>query len=88
MRLLKCQDDGSLQLTADLIRDIPPYAILSHTWGHHDQEVTFRDVTKGIGRNKDGYRKIEFCRKQAASDNLGHFWVDSCCIDKSNSAEL
>ena len=88
MRLLKRQNDGSLQLTDDLIRDIPPYAILSHTWGHHDQEVTFRDVTKGVGKNKDGYRKIEFCREQAASDNLEHFWVDSCCIDKSNSTEL
>ena len=76
MRLLRCQDDERLQLTADLIRDIPPYAVLSHTWGHHGREVTFRDVAKGIVRNKDGYRKIEYCRKLADSDNLEHFWVD------------
>ena len=42
--------------------DIPRYAILSHTWGADDDEVTFRDLTEGTGRNKAGYRKIEFCR--------------------------
>jgi hypothetical protein len=39
-------------------------------------------------RGKKGYQKIQFCGKQAAKDNLVYFWVDSCCIDKSNSAEL
>jgi hypothetical protein len=26
--------------------------------------------------------------KQAASDGLQYIWVDTCCIDKSSSAEL
>ncbi|RYP42629.1 hypothetical protein DL768_010304 [Monosporascus sp. mg162] len=88
MRLLKRQGDGSVTLTKDLTDNLPPYAILSHTWGDDDQEVTFDDVTRGLGQHKDGYRKIEFCAKQASADGLQHFWVDSCCINKSSSAEL
>jgi hypothetical protein len=37
---------------------------------------------------KAGYYKIRFCGKQAAKDGIQHFWVDTCCIDKSSSAEL
>lgn len=37
---------------------------------------------------KDGFRKIEFCAKQALEDGLEFIWVDTCCIDKSSSAEL
>ncbi|KAI1170769.1 hypothetical protein F4777DRAFT_583560 [Nemania sp. FL0916] len=88
MRLFKLQDDGELILTRDLTSDIPPYAILSHTWGSDDEEVTYKDIIEGTGRNKDGYRKIQFCSEQAAVHGLRYFWVDSCCIDKSNSTEL
>ncbi|RYP24412.1 hypothetical protein DL767_008620 [Monosporascus sp. MG133] len=88
MRLLTLRDNGDLSLSKDLIKDIPPYAILSHTWGDDDQEVTFKDVEEGTGRDKAGYRKIQFCGQQAASDGLQYFWVDTCCIDKSNNAEL
>ena len=40
------------------------------------------------GEGKAGYRKIEFCTTQAARDGLQFSWVDTCCIDKSSSAEL
>ncbi|RYP47387.1 hypothetical protein DL768_006555 [Monosporascus sp. mg162] len=73
MRLLMLRDNGDLSLTKDLIKDIPPYAILSHTWGDDDQEVTFKDVEEGTGRDKAGYRKIRFCGQQAASDGLQWF---------------
>ncbi|KAK8006763.1 Carbonic anhydrase [Apiospora arundinis] len=88
MRLLLRQSDGSYCLTGDLVGNIPPYAILSHTWGPDDQEVTFQDVKEGTERHKDGYRKLEFCSSQAALDGIDYFWVDTCCIDKSSSAEL
>ena len=88
MRLLECKGDGNYGLTEFLGRDIPPYAILSHTWGSDDAEVTFRDVTEGINKTKDGFKKIQFCSEQAAKDNLRYFWVDTCCIDKTSSAEL
>ena len=42
----------------------------------------------GTGETKTGYRKIRFCGKQAANDGLQFFWADTCCIDKSSSAEL
>jgi hypothetical protein len=65
-----------------------PYAILSHTWGKDDEEVNFADVTQGSGHTKVGYEKLRFCGKQAEKDGLRYFWVDTCCIDKSSSAEL
>ncbi|KAF2192389.1 HET-domain-containing protein [Zopfia rhizophila CBS 207.26] len=88
MRLLELRSHGELSLTKDLIINIPPYAILSHTWGEDDEEVTFKDFAEGSGKSKAGYRKIQFCGKQAARDGLQHFWVDTCCIDKSNNTEL
>ncbi|KAI0123227.1 heterokaryon incompatibility, partial [Xylariales sp. AK1849] len=88
MRLLALQADGGLVLTKDLVDDIPQYAIFSHTWGDDDKEVTFYDIQHHTGQHKQGYRKLRFCGKQAALDGLHYFWVDTCCIDKSNSAEL
>ncbi|KAJ4353488.1 uncharacterized protein N0V89_005218 [Didymosphaeria variabile] len=87
MRLLHFKN-GELSLTDDMYNDgvIPPYAILSHRWG--DEEVSFEEMTNGRGKTKAGYDKILFCAQQAAADGLQHCWVDSCCINKSNSAEL
>jgi len=88
MRLLRLEDDGEFSLVEYFGKNIPQYAILSHTWGADDEEVTFRDLTEGMGKNKAGYRKLTFCGKQAVKDRLQFFWVDTCCIDKSSSAEL
>ena len=43
---------------------------------------------ESTGKNKVGYAKIYFCGEQAATDYLQYFWLDTCCIDKSSSAEL
>jgi hypothetical protein len=73
----------------DFVGDnIPEYAILSHTWGADTEEVTFRDLTVGTGKSKAGYDKIRFCGEQAGRDGVEYFWIDTCCIDKSNSTEL
>jgi hypothetical protein len=89
MRLLARKNFGEFSLTEELVGDgTHPYAILSHTWGADDEEVTFRDLVEGTGKNKAGYDKIRFCGEQAALDGLRYFWVDTCCIDKSSSAEL
>ncbi|KAF2848222.1 HET-domain-containing protein [Plenodomus tracheiphilus IPT5] len=88
MRLLHIQDDAELHLVERTGNDIPPYAILSHTWGKDEDEVTFGDLKAGTGTSKAGYRKLEFCRHQAKTDGLNFVWVDTCCIDKSSSAEL
>ncbi|KAH8896438.1 vegetative incompatibility protein HET-E-1 [Thozetella sp. PMI_491] len=86
MRLLQRDNTGAISLTEDLLRDIPPYAILSHTWG--SEEVSFQDLKANAGQKKLGYEKIQFCGEQACRDGLSYFWVDTCCIDKSNNAEL
>ncbi|KAJ4301470.1 hypothetical protein N0V90_003562 [Kalmusia sp. IMI 367209] len=88
MRLLQRNDDGAYTQTEFIGNAIPHYAILSHTWGVEHEEVTFADLENGTGTTKIGYRKLQFCADQAAKDNLRYFWVDTCCIDKSSSAEL
>jgi len=88
MRLLERNAAGEIRLTKDFIgKDIPRYAILSHTWGG-DDEVLFKDMVDGTGKSKVGYNKIQFCADQAWRDALQFFWVDTCCIDKTNSVEL
>jgi hypothetical protein len=88
MRLLKFGSRGTLSLTKNLIEDIPSYAILSHTWGTDNEEVTFNDLKDGSSKSKAGYAKIRFCGEQARKDNLQYFWVDTCCIDKTSHTEL
>ena len=88
MRLLKLKDDGEFSLIEFIGDKIPRYAILSHTWGADSEEVTFKDLVKGTSKSKAGYQKIRFCGEQAATDGLQYFWVDTCCINKSSSAEL
>ena len=59
MRLLDRKNDSEFSLTKDFVSDdIPRYAILSHTWGVDTEEVTFRDLMDGTGKNKAGYNKI------------------------------
>jgi hypothetical protein len=93
MRLLYTTSEGKFRWTEDLIGDkTPPYAILSHTW-KEGQEVTFGDL-KNLdnleieAQNKEGYQKLCFCAQQAKRNGLNYFWVDTCCIDKSDSSEL
>jgi hypothetical protein len=88
MRLLQRKDDGNYSLTEFIGDAIPRYAILSHTWSADHEEVTLADLEKDMDTTKAGYRKLEFCAHQAAKDGLRYFWVDTCCIDKSSSAEL
>ena len=67
--------------------DIPKYAILSHTWG--EEAVTFalyRDEKRC--EKLRGWQKIICCCEKAKLHELAYVWMDTCCIDKSSSAEL
>jgi ankyrin repeat protein len=89
MRLLQIEANGSFSLVNHEGTSIPPYAILSHTWSENNEdEVSYDDLRNETGREKSGYAKLKFCAEQATKDGLEHFWVDTCCIDKSSSAEL
>jgi hypothetical protein len=88
MNLLKLNDDGTMSLHTFSKHTIPPYAILSHTWGSDNEEVSCKDIIDGTGSNKAGYQKLRFCGHQAKSNGLYYFWVDTCCINKSDSSEL
>lgn len=87
MRLLKRFLRDDFQLVSFNNDDVPPYAILSHTWTE-GQEVTYNELVAGTRKDKSGYDKIRFCGRRAEADSLQYFWVDTCCIDKSTSDEL
>ncbi|KAK4450943.1 heterokaryon incompatibility protein-domain-containing protein [Podospora aff. communis PSN243] len=66
----------------------PPYAVLSHTWG--DEELSFAEFRclDDAARHKRGYDKIHKTCQFARDAGIQYAWVDTCCIDKSSSAEL
>ena len=66
--------------------EIPEYAILSHCWGK--DEVSFQGFVRGSRRQTAGYQKIADCCRLAKQHSLDWAWVDTCCIDKTSSAEL
>ncbi|KAM0424411.1 hypothetical protein ACHAPT_010332 [Fusarium lateritium] len=85
MRLLNIE---TLKLET-FLGEAPPYAILSHTWG--EGEVTLQDLDGPDLLKKPGWTKIVgFCQAVMAhlSDPPRYAWVDTCCIDKTSSAEL
>ncbi|KAJ4148408.1 hypothetical protein LMH87_002879 [Akanthomyces muscarius] len=84
MRLLNTR---SLELEFFAGGDIPPYAILSHTW--EPGEVTFQELQGNFyNASSQGWVKIRRSAQLAAAQELAYIWIDTCCIDKSSSAEL
>lgn len=69
----------------------PRYAILSHRWGSEAEEVSFQDMAgPDVSRatSKKGFVKIKETCIRALGHGLQYIWIDTCCIDKSSSAEL
>jgi hypothetical protein len=83
MRLL---NTSTLEVEEFLQSQVPEYVILSHTWG--DGEVTLLDMQSGEASSKKAYTKVTNCCKKAAKDGFWYCWIDTCCIDKTSSAEL
>ncbi|KAG6362695.1 hypothetical protein INS49_007788 [Diaporthe citri] len=95
MRLISTQ---SLKVVSIREDEIPPYAILSHTWDK--DEVTLQEM-QGFGaellstasridllKAKQGLRKVLHAANLAASEGHDWIWIDTCYIDKTSSAEL
>ena len=83
MRLI---DTRSIELVEFAPNEIPNHAILSHTWG--DEEVLFADIRNRSFKHKKGYPKLQQACAQAKRNGYEYIWVDTCCIDKSSSADL
>lgn len=89
MRLLKRGLEGELILTEDLFDNLPPYAILSHTWSQDGaEEVTFGDIEARNWKSKPASAKLDFCSEQIRRDGLEYFWVDTYCINRSTMDEV
>jgi hypothetical protein len=96
MRLLQIQGDAhgnegslSIMLHEYLGDDVPPYMILFHRW--REEEVLFADMSAldlTRARKKKSYHKLETTCRIALGTGVQHIWIDTCCIDKSSSAEL
>ncbi|KAJ9616388.1 hypothetical protein H2200_000106 [Cladophialophora chaetospira] len=86
-------DTTTLRMKVFVGDRIPKYAILSHTWVD-DEEVDFQEMTSIIrnydhpATRKSGYAKIYTTCEKARRHHINYAWVDTCCIDKSSSAEL
>jgi ankyrin repeat protein len=65
---------------------VPNYVILSHTW--EDEEVTLQDMKTNEAVKLRGYEKVSMACSVAAADGFDYVWIDTCCIDKTSSAEL
>jgi hypothetical protein len=84
--MVRLINTSTLELHDFYLSEIPQYAILSHTWG--DDEVTFQDISSPNRSLKKDYAKITQTCRLALKHGLEFAWVDTCCIDKSSSAEL
>jgi hypothetical protein len=75
MRLLHSRTAEIRQFISD--DDIPPYAILSHTWG--TEEISFQQWVSMPSDLKlmEGYSKIKYCSEQAERDGLEWVWIDT-----------
>ncbi len=83
MRLLNVQ---SMQLEEYFGHAVPDYAILSHCWGA--EEVTLQDMDDLEWRTMPGAFKITLASQYCQTDAIDYIWIDTCCIDKTSSAEL
>ncbi|KAI1149190.1 heterokaryon incompatibility protein-domain-containing protein [Nemania diffusa] len=83
MRLLNID---SLEVEEFIGSSLPPYTILSHTWGL--EEVTLQDLPKFGLTRLVGFRKLQYLCDQTRQDGFQYTWVDTCCIDRESSAEL
>ncbi|PIG82227.1 hypothetical protein AARAC_000248 [Aspergillus arachidicola] len=88
MRLLKTRESptGMFEIIQFADNEIPPYSILSHTW--EQEEVTLQNISQTHAKDMLGYEKLRQCCAKAKDMGYEYTWIDTCCIDKTSSAEL
>lgn len=65
-----------------------PTAFERRLYEDNNSGLSFEEVRDRSVRKRKGYSKVVGAMRQAASDGYKYIWIDTCCIDKSNSAEL
>jgi hypothetical protein len=95
MRLISTETRALEEFIGD---DIPRYAILSHTWGK--DEISLQDLQRVMDPDlandpktwkvihSAGFMKVFKFVELAASKGIPYAWADTCCIDKTSSADL
>ncbi|KAN0099816.1 HET domain containing protein [Hyaloscypha variabilis] len=89
MRLL---NTTTFELKDFLGESTPEYAILSHTWG--EEEIIFQDLSAQARspdepwKTKKSFKKVSGFCSLARENGYQWCWIDTCCIDKTSSAEL
>lgn len=89
MRLLSTADSRTFKEV--VTADIELYAILSHCWiqGPYQNEVSYQQLlAERYSKDSLGWQKIAECCSIAKQRKIDWVWIDTCCIDKSSSAEL
>ncbi|KAK7229300.1 hypothetical protein V2G26_001470 [Clonostachys chloroleuca] len=69
-----------------IIQDTVKYAVLSHRWLPRGEPL-FHDLINGIP-DVPGRSKLESYCRLTRQKSLAFAWSDTCCINKSSSAEL
>lgn len=94
MRLLNVR---TLKLESFINPSDVKYAILSHTWGEEEvlyedfqqpQKIHYNFGLRPAWSGKFAAAKVTSSCARALKDGFDHIWIDTCCIDKSSSAEL
>ncbi|KAF7549963.1 hypothetical protein G7Z17_g6029 [Cylindrodendrum hubeiense] len=100
MRLLHTKEAKLCEFQANW----PPYAILSHRWGDEEVTLQDVQALRGSWAaldddeenalitskitSKKGFNKLAKSAELARRNGFDYIWADTCCIDKTNSAEL
>jgi hypothetical protein len=82
MRLIHTKDPRLQQFS---LAKAPSKYVLSHTW--EEEEITLQDLERGVAQTMKGYLKLRASCLRAAEDGYEWIWIDTCCIDKTSSAE-
>jgi hypothetical protein len=80
-----CSTFNTLKVKTFYEPNVPSYAALSHTWGK--DEVSLQDLAAD---RRQGMNWTKIHRSSTKAQRLGYeyIWIDTCCIDKTSSAEL
>ncbi|KAK1975246.1 heterokaryon incompatibility protein-domain-containing protein [Colletotrichum cereale] len=86
MKLLNCSTFRIEEFFGSLMPK--SYVVLSHRW--EADEVTYQDVVNNHPKTlerKRGWAKIRATCRVTLKRGHAYAWVDTCCIDKTSSAE-